>query len=528
MKRLLLTRIVNYHQIGLKSTDVRVRFAPSPTGRLHLGSMKTALFNYLFARANHGAFILRIEDTDQDRIVDGCTEEIQQLLDDYGLKRDEGPKEGGKYGPYIQSQRKHLYQEAAQQLIEEGHAYRCFCTPERLDVIRKTAHQNKATPRYDNRCRDISKEESHSRRHEPHTIRFKIDSGLVKFQDQNYGTINYEFDEDGFPTYHLANVVDDRHMRISHVIRGQEWLASTPKHIRLYEAFHADVPKWIHLSLITRDGKHKLSKRDSDAFVEYYRCEKGYLRMALLNFLIRNGSGIKQFDSFHFYTLEDMIKNFDASLIGTRSLQMDTFSLDSYGRRSIRIASYDELFAEIRHFLSIHLPNCEPHLLSDDYLRKALDFLMHNEENFSHLAQLIKPQNGKDRFSFLFTKPHGAIQPLPEFGHHGTRRIFDKILQLPDSEWNIRNLQQAAQELGVSYKKLFHLFRMAVIDNAAGPPVMEIIEFFGVPECRKRIEVQVNYLDHEDFNGHHTVDEQIGFNDHVHQRNKKSSTSKTL
>jgi len=191
-----------------------------------------------------------------------------------------------------------------------------------------------------------------------------------------------------------------------------------------------------------------------------------------------------------------MVKNFDPNLISTRSLQMDTFSLDSYGRRSIHIATYNELFDEIRHFISIHVPDCEPHLLEDEYLRKVLDFLLHNEENFSHLAQLIKPEHGKDKFSFLFTKPHGVIRT--EFDRDVIRRSISKILSLPDSEWTVRGLQKVAQQVGLPYKKLFHLFRMAMINNDAGPPVMELVEFFGVAECRKRLQTQMEWLSEEE------------------------------
>ncbi|KAI6204626.1 hypothetical protein M3Y94_00697600 [Aphelenchoides besseyi] len=482
--------------------DVRVRFAPSPTGKLHLGSLRTALFNYLFARSHGGSFILRIEDTDRQRIVPGSVEEFERILDDYNFKRDEGPSEGGSYGPYVQSQRTHLYQEAVNQLIEEGHAYRCFCSAERLDIIRRSAHQNKTNARYDGRCRSLSLDESRQRSSEPHTVRFKCNPGVVHFEDISYGRIDYDFDEgdfvimksDGYPTYHLANVVDDQLMKISHVIRGQEWLPSTPKHIRLYEALNTKPPQWIHLPLIMRDPKHKLSKRDEDAFVDYYHYQKGYLRSAVLNFLVRNGSGIRNFDPYHFYSLDELIHNFDENKIGTRSLQLDLFALNSYGRRSIRLATYEQMYAEIRRFLQHHTPDCEPHLMSDAYLRKALEFLLHNEEDFSHLAQLIKPAHGKDRFSFLFTKPHGAIQPLHEYGTLGTRHVLNHLLELPDSEWTLRGLKQAAQEVGVPYTKLFALFRRAVINNDGGPPVMELIDFFGVEECRKRVKDQVDWL----------------------------------
>jgi glutamyl/glutaminyl-tRNA synthetase len=326
----------------LLSSDVRVRFAPSPTGKLHLGGLRTALFNFLFARKHGGSFILRIEDTDVARTIPGCAEKFEEILDGFGLRRDESPLVGGEYGPYVQTQRKDLYGEAAQRLIESGHAYRCFCTSERLEILRKNAFRKQEIPRYDNRCRSLSKEESAARERDaqPYVIRFKFNRETVKFNDIVFGENVQTADEgdfiiiksDGLPTYHFANVVDDQFMKISHVIRGAEWIPSCPKHIKLYESFKWTPPTFLHLPLITKDGHKKLSKRDNSAFVEYYTQEKVYLPLAILNYLLRNGSGLRDYKNDYCYSLEEMIKNFDENTIGTRDFMTDKNSLEKYGR----------------------------------------------------------------------------------------------------------------------------------------------------------------------------------------------------
>uniref|UniRef100_A0A915BG53 Nondiscriminating glutamyl-tRNA synthetase EARS2, mitochondrial n=1 Tax=Parascaris univalens TaxID=6257 RepID=A0A915BG53_PARUN len=317
----------------LKSTPtasgVRVRFAPSPTGKMHLGGLRTALYNFLFARSHSGSFIVRIEDTDQQRTVQGAARQIEEILDHFELYRDEGPSKGGPFGPYVQSQRLNTYVDAAERLIDAGHAYRCFCSQERLKMLRREALRKRETPRYDNLCRGLSREETAARMRggEPSVVRFKMKQKDITFQDEVFGIISQVFDEgdfvllksDSYPTYHLANVVDDHAMRISHIIRGMEWISSTPKHVQLYRAFDWEQPLWLHLPLITRDGSRKLSKRDEDAFVEFYREQEGYLPLAVLNFLVRNGSGIRDFRANHLYTLEEMVENFDHTTIGRRN-----------------------------------------------------------------------------------------------------------------------------------------------------------------------------------------------------------------
>ncbi|CAD5230325.1 unnamed protein product [Bursaphelenchus okinawaensis] len=489
-------------------TDVRVRFAPSPTGRMHLGSLRTALYNYLFAKSKNGQFIVRIEDTDQNRLVDGVAEEFEQILTDYDLKIDESPQKGGSFGPYQQSKRLNYYHDAVKQLIDSGHAYRCFCTAQRLEILKKNAIRERTSPKYDNHCRHVNNDESEARKDEPHVVRFKFDKEKIDFDDIAYGHIHTEVDEgdfiimksDHFPTYHLANVVDDHHMQISHVIRGQEWLASVPKHVKLYRAFQWQQPKWLHLPLIMRNARSKLSKRDEDGFADYYYHQKGYLRSAILNLLIRNGSGIRYFDVKKFYELEEMIEQFDESLLGTRSLQLDTEALDRYARLSIAKA-YEEktLNDEIRFFFNRKQVKVNLELLTEEYLNKSTEFLTNNEEAFSHLGQLIVPENKKekDMFSFLFTVPNGPIE-LPKHIKSTENAInyLNLFINYIDEVkgWDYEKIKEICSINQISPKHFLMFIRISTINNVNGPPISELFEFYGSEEIRKRLERQVKWL----------------------------------
>lgn len=285
----------------MSQKPVRVRFAPSPTGELHIGGARTALYNYLYARGQGGAFIIRIEDTDRERLVEGSLDRLLEGLRWLGIEWDEGPDNGGDYGPYVQSQRLKRYSEVAQELLNNGSAYYCFCTSQRLDILREIQQTEHKPTRYDRECLKLSPQaiEQRLKANEQHTIRLKVPEGTTTFTDNIRGEIsvaNSEIDDqvlmksDGFPTYHLANIVDDHDMAISHVIRGEEWLPSTPKHVILYKALKWDAPIWAHLPNVLNEKRAKLSKRKDGAavWVNTYR-EQGYLPQALLNFLVLLG-----------------------------------------------------------------------------------------------------------------------------------------------------------------------------------------------------------------------------------------------
>lgn len=269
---------------------VRVRFAPSPTGHLHLGGFRTALYNYLWAKSHghdRGRFILRIEDTDQTRLVPGAAEKLERILEWTGLVPDESPLKGGDFGPYVQSQRLHLYSEAVERMLESGHAYRCFCTERRLELMKRESTRLRVNHKYDRRCLTLSESEIQEKLSQgiPHTVRLKIRPFPESFSDLIYGDVSFNVFElegdpiilksDGFPTYHLANVVDDHWMNITHVLRGVEWQISTPKHILLYEALGWNPPKFAHLPLIVNSDGTKMSKRQNDIQVEHYK-DQGY------------------------------------------------------------------------------------------------------------------------------------------------------------------------------------------------------------------------------------------------------------
>ena len=301
--------------------EVRTRFAPSPTGFMHLGGLRTALYNYLFAKKMGGKFILRIEDTDQDRFVEGATEVIYDTLKGCGMDWDEGPDIGGPVGPYIQSERKDMYLPYAKQLVESGHAYYCFCSECELEQRREAVKAAGGVWKYDKKCLSLSKAEVEEKLAAgmPYVIRMNAPTeGDTSYDDVVFGHMTFHnadtmddmvlIKQDGMPTYNFANVIDDHLMGITHVMRGMEYLSSTPKYNYLYNAFGWQIPEYIHLTTVMRDAQHKLSKRDGDAFYSDF-IEKGYLTEALINYLVLVGwnPGTDR----EFFTLEELIDAFD-------------------------------------------------------------------------------------------------------------------------------------------------------------------------------------------------------------------------
>lgn len=303
------------------NSEVRVRFAPSPTGYLHLGSLRTALFNYLFARHNGGKFILRIEDTDQSRKVEGAVENLINILNEMGLNYDEGPDTAGEYGPYFQSQRLDIYKKYCDRLLASGHAYYAFETAEVLDEMRRVQQMQGKQTMYDRRARHLAENEVKEKLASgiPYVIRLKVPlDEEIRFNDLIRGNVKIETNliddqvllkSDGFPTYHLANVIDDHLMKITHIIRGEEWLTSVPKHIILYNAFGWEVPQMAHVPLILNPDKTKLSKRQGDVATEDY-LRKGYLKEALVNFMALLGWNPGEGEEREIFTKDELIKLF--------------------------------------------------------------------------------------------------------------------------------------------------------------------------------------------------------------------------
>lgn len=362
---------------SIQSTDVpvRVRYAPSPTGSVHLGGLRTALYNYLLARkSKSGTFILRVEDTDQKRLVDGAVDQLLSVLKWAGIEADEGPSIGGEYGPYTQSERLPLYKSAAMDLVKKGHAYPCFCSAERLTQLRDLQTRKGLPTVYDRLCANHTVEEQLQRIDDaekastPYVVRMLVPPGVTNFPDVIRGRVtfaNKSLDDqillksDGFPTYHLAVVVDDHAMKISHVIRGEEWLGSAPKHVLLYKMFGWQLPVFAHLPLLLKPDGSKLSKRHADAAVEYY-IEQGFSPEALINFVAFLGwnPGTTQ----EVFSMEELIESFSLPRIQKAGASVNLEKLKWFNQQHVSdvsanpspiIATYiDRIFT---HFISLFL-----------------------------------------------------------------------------------------------------------------------------------------------------------------------------
>ncbi len=340
--------------------EVRTRFAPSPTGYMHVGNLRTALYTYLIARQNNGKFILRIEDTDQERYVEGAVDLIYRTMKETGMYWDEGPDVGGDYGPYIQSERQSLYMDYAKELVEKGAAYYCFCDKERLDELKLIHSISKVPHKYDGHCRNLSKEEIEEKLAAgvPFVIRQKIpEGGTTTFHDEIYGEItvdNSELDDqilmktDGLPTYNFANVVDDHLMNITHVVRGKEYLSSAPKYNLLYEAFGWEIPKYVHCAPVMKDAQNKLSKRNGDASYEDL-IKKGYLKDAVLNYIALLGWAPKSEQEK--FTLEELIQEFDIAGISKSPAIFDTEKLNWLNGEYIKALPAEEFLAMAKPFI---------------------------------------------------------------------------------------------------------------------------------------------------------------------------------
>lgn len=331
---------------------IRTRYAPSPTGNPHIGNIRTALFAYLFAKKNNGAFILRLEDTDRERYVEKGLEYIIDSLAWLGMKPDEGPGFGGEYGPYIQSERLAIYQKHAQELVEKNFAYFCFCTQERLAELRESQARQKLAPRYDRHCLHLSEEEVIMKKQNnlPFVIRMRVpDDEILSWNDLVRGEVSFaskDIDDqvlvksDRFPTYHLANVIDDALMKVSHVIRADEWISSTPKHLLLYRFFGWNPPLFAHLPLILNEKRAKLSKRDGEVAVLAYR-DLGYLPEAVLNFIAFLGWNPKTDQEF--FTLDELINAFELSGVNKAGAVFNIQKLNWFNKHAIRKKSFEEL-----------------------------------------------------------------------------------------------------------------------------------------------------------------------------------------
>ena len=350
--------------------EVRTRFAPSPTGYMHIGNLRSGLYAYLFARHNHGKFLLRIEDTDQERFVEGATDLIYRTLKDVGMNWDEGPDIGGEYGPYVQSERKSMYLPFAEQLIKSGHAYRCFCTKEELEERRAAAAERGETFKYDKHCLHLSEAEIQAKLDAgvPYVIRQNVPTeGTTSFTDMVFGTItvnNSDLDDsilikaDGMPTYNFANVVDDHLMGITHVIRGSEYLSSTPKYNLLYQAFGWEIPTYIHCPPVMKDAQNKLSKRNGDASYQDL-VAKGYLSDAVMNYICLLGWSPKgEYAEQEIFSLDELVKIWSPDGISKSPAIFDPLKLRAINAEYIRRLSPEEFQKKAEPWIdqAVHTP----------------------------------------------------------------------------------------------------------------------------------------------------------------------------
>lgn len=473
--------------------EVRVRYAPSPTGYIHIGNLRTALYNYLFARNTGGKFILRIEDTDQARKVEGAVDNLINTLKWAGLDYDEGPFKEGGHGPYYQSQRLSIYNEYIKQLLKKKKAYYCFCSAERLTALREEQQKQKLNQtKYDKQCLSLSEEEISSKLAEsiPYVIRFNVEPGkTIKFYDYIREDVEFSSDiiddqilikSDGFPTYHLANVIDDHLMNVTHVIRGEEWLPSTPKHVLLYEAFGWEIPVFAHLPLLLNSDRSKLSKRQGDVAVEDYR-QKGYLKDALINFIALLGWTAG--DDKEFYYFDDLIKCFSLDRVNKSGAVFDIEKLNWLNAEHLRKKSDEELVVMLR-----------------DELKKSkyLDVDFTNE----YLTKVIHAM--KERVSFIkefYEKGYYFFEEPSEYEEAALKKrwkpkspdILKKysekisLFENPIKENYETALKETAAEMNTGNGNVIHPLRLAVSGTSGGPGIFDILDIVGKEKTLRRI-----------------------------------------
>jgi len=471
---------------------VRTRIAPSPTGNPHLGTAYMALFNLAFARRHEGNMILRIEDTDQTRSNKDSEKAILESLKWLGIDWDEGPDKPGEYGPYRQSERKDIHSKHVKILIEKGHAYHCFCSSERLDNLRASQIANKETPRYDGHCQSLTKEECKKKidAGEKYVIRLKIPtSGECCFNDELRGEVKIDWKQidhqiiqksDGFPTYHLANVVDDHLMGISHVIRGEEWISSTPKHILLYQAFGWEPPVFAHLPLLRNPDKSKLSKRKNPTGINYYK-DSGYLPEAMSNYLGMMGYTLP--DQKEIFSINDLCQTFDIKRMSLGGPIFDLAKLKWLNGRYLREKmSPEEVVNRLIKWK-----------LNEKYFNQILPHALQRLETFSDFIPLS---------DFLFNEhPQVSVEELV-----GKLEPLEVAKLLKICEWelekisnwerdNIFNLFKNLSEVeGKKLKELLPLFFVAVSGKKISLPLFDSIAILGPDLVRVRIRKALEVL----------------------------------
>jgi glutamyl-tRNA synthetase len=485
------------------TNPVRVRYAPSPTGHPHVGNIRTALFNWLFARHCGGSFIVRIEDTDVARRVEGAVEAILNSLRWLGLDWDEGPEVGGSYGPYFQSQRLESYREAAGRLVAQGDAYRCYCSPQRLEEMRAGQISRRQPPGYDRLCRSLTEEERARKEAEGITpvVRFKVPlEGKVDFTDAIRGEVSFDaatiddfvlLKSDGYPTYHLASVVDDHLMAISHVLRAEEWLSSTPRHLLLYRALGLAAPQFVHLPMILGPDRSKLSKRHGAVSIgEYY--EQGYLPEAMVNFLALLGWSLD--DKTEIISRPELIANFSLERVSRTAAVFNREKLDWMNGVYLRRLSPDQFFQAAQPYLMMDRAAGGAVMADEGYVRNILPLV---QERARTLAEVV----GLTRFFFADELDYDPGLLTGKGMERASAANALKAVQQglePLQSFDAESLEAAirplAAELGLKTGQLFGTLRVAVTGETAAPPLFQTMAVLGRERCRRRIEAALERL----------------------------------
>ena len=473
---------------------VRTRIAPSPTGAPHIGTAYIAMFNYAFAKRNGGSFVLRIEDTDRARSTKASEMAIIEALRWVGLEWDEGPDCGGDYGPYRQSERAEIYKKYCWQLVEAGKAYPCFCTPERLTELRRKQEEEKSDRLgYDGHCANLDPAEAKARidAGEPYVIRLRTpQEGDCVLRDRlrdevriPWNTIDDQvlLKTDGFPTYHLANVVDDHLMKITHVIRGEEWISSTPKHLLLYQAFGWQPPEFVHLPLLRNPDKSKLSKRKNPTGILYYR-QAGYLPEALLNFL-----GLMAYspaDGEEMFSLEKMAETFDIDRVSLGGPIFDLQKLQAFNARYIRELSSDALLQRLKlwmlndsTFLKL-MPLTQPRLNQLTDFAPMVSFIFADRLEYSH-EELLRVDEDPARAVALLRIAQWEIEKTTAWDAETIRQMFNNIAEKED----------------IKFKKLLGLYFVAISGRRVSLPLFDAMEIIGRDMSQRRMQYALELLE---------------------------------
>src|SRR3989339_456454 len=486
----------------MENQKVRTRFAPSPTGYLHIGGLRTALYSYLFAKQHNGQFVLRLEDTDQKRLVQDAAEVIYNGLRWAGINYDEGPDINGPFAPYIQSQRLDIYKKYAQELIDKDHAYYCFCDEATLEAMRNEQTAKKLAPKYDRRCLSLSKEDIKIKleQNQPHVIRMKIPNGrIIEINDIIRGKVTYKSDDlddqvlqksDGYPTYHLAVVIDDYLMKISHITRSEEWLPSTPKHILLYEYFGWEVPAFAHLPLLLNTDKTKMSKRKGDVAAGDY-IKKGYLPEALVNYLAFLGwnpgtpSSAKASagKEKEIYSMTELLQDFKLEKVHKAGAVFNIEKLNWYNSHYLRQLPENELLEKFRPYLP------ENNAFSDEQIKKMLNLEKERSSNLLDMAESLK--------FFFEAIPYDKNllkwkEMTDEEIKKSLRNSKEIISNIDDKDFNKENITQILLAETANWKnkgELLWPLRVALSGQKNSPPPFDIIEIFGKKETLARIEM---------------------------------------